>query len=185
MSRAGFPAALAVALIALSSPCAAERSGCLTLQRGAEAGDPARETLYAAALQRGTCGFKTDKPAAATWYRKAAEQGEMRAQAALAEMYFDGDGMPSDYPAAKKWYLKAARQGDGPSQLRLAFLYAENHFKGVHVDYAEAEKWFIKAAAQDFGPILGDRLLPIRPLLRKEAFASFAAWQKSSNRIDY
>jgi TPR repeat protein len=151
MKRLPVLAAFIVLVTIATAPCRAERSGCITLQRGAEAGDPARETLYAAALQHGTCGFKTDKPAAAAWYSKAAEQGDRQAQAALAEMYFDGDGMPTDYPAAKKWYLKAAQQGDGPSQLRLAFLYAENHFKGVHVDYAEAEKWFLKAAEQDAG----------------------------------
>jgi guanine deaminase len=38
---------------------------------------------------------------------------------------------------------------------------------------------------QELKKPLGDRLLPIRPLLRKEAFASFAAWQSSSNKIDY
>ncbi len=38
---------------------------------------------------------------------------------------------------------------------------------------------------QELKKPLGDRLLPIRPLLRKEAFASFAAWQNSSNKIDY
>jgi tRNA(Arg) A34 adenosine deaminase TadA len=38
---------------------------------------------------------------------------------------------------------------------------------------------------QELKKPLGDRLLPIRPLLRKEAFASFAAWQSSSHKIDY
>jgi tRNA(Arg) A34 adenosine deaminase TadA len=38
---------------------------------------------------------------------------------------------------------------------------------------------------QELKKPLGDRLLPIRNLLRKEAFASFAAWQNSSNKIDY
>jgi tRNA(Arg) A34 adenosine deaminase TadA len=38
---------------------------------------------------------------------------------------------------------------------------------------------------QELKKPLGDRMLPIRPLLRKEAFASFAAWQNSSNKIDY
>jgi guanine deaminase len=38
---------------------------------------------------------------------------------------------------------------------------------------------------QELKKPLGDRLLPAHPLLRKEAFASFAAWQNSSNKIDY
>jgi tRNA(Arg) A34 adenosine deaminase TadA len=38
---------------------------------------------------------------------------------------------------------------------------------------------------QELKKPLGDRLLPIRPLLRKEAFASFTAWQNSSNKIEY
>jgi len=38
---------------------------------------------------------------------------------------------------------------------------------------------------QELKKPLGDRLLPIRPLLRKEAFVSFAAWRDTSNKIDY
>jgi TPR repeat protein len=119
------------------------------MKPAAEQGDAGREFLYAQALDKGYCGFKTDKKEAARWYRKAAEQGDMMSQRALAEMYFTGDGMPTDYVEAKKWYLKAATQGDGHSQLRLAYLNAENHYKPLKTDYAEAEKWFQKAAAQN------------------------------------
>ena len=38
---------------------------------------------------------------------------------------------------------------------------------------------------KELGLPLPDRSLPIHNLLRKEAFASFAAWRDSTNRIDY
>lgn len=145
--------ALLLLILSLAAPAAAqaERSGCVTMKRAAEQGDPGREYLYAQALDNGSCGFKIDKQQAERWYRKAAAQGDMLAQYQLGETYFAGDGFSPDYPEAKKWYQKAAAQGHGPSQLRLAFLYAEKHFKGLKIDYAEAEKWFRKAAEQNAG----------------------------------
>ena len=48
-----------------------------------------------------------------SWFRKAAEQGEARAQTALGVMYEDGHGVPPDYVLAHMWQNLAAAQGNG------------------------------------------------------------------------
>ena len=47
---------------------------------------------------------------AATWYRKAAEQGNADAQYNLGIMYSFGKGVPEDDAEAAKWFRKAAEQ---------------------------------------------------------------------------
>jgi len=50
------------------------------------------------------------------WYRKAAEQGEYRAQKRLGSLYEFGRGAPMDYVQAYKWYaLSAARTYGKPN----------------------------------------------------------------------
>ena len=44
------------------------------------------------------------------WYRKAAEQGDAKAQFNLALRYYKGEGVTQDYAEAAKWYRKAAEQ---------------------------------------------------------------------------
>ena len=48
---------------------------------------------------------------AAKWFRKAAEQGDDKAQHNLGVSYAQGQGVPQDYTEAVKWYRKAAEQG--------------------------------------------------------------------------
>jgi TPR repeat protein len=136
---------------ALALPAQAWAANCFDMKRAAERHAPDDELNYARALATGTCGFRPDKSGASAWYRLAAEQGNMQAQRALAEMYFSGDGVALDYVEAKRWYTKAAERGDGPSQLRLAYLNAEGHYKPLKTNYLEAERWFKKAAEQNVG----------------------------------
>ena len=42
------------------------------------------------------------------WYRKAAEQGLLKAQYALGVLYQDGLGVPQDFVEAHKWLNLAA-----------------------------------------------------------------------------
>jgi len=44
---------------------------------------------------------------AATWYRKAAEQGYARAQSNLGTLYSNGQGVPQDYLLAYMWFTVA------------------------------------------------------------------------------
>ena len=45
---------------------------------------------------------------AVKWYRKAADQGDARAQFNLGIMYAKGEGVPQDYVQAHKWVNLAA-----------------------------------------------------------------------------
>jgi uncharacterized protein len=53
----------------------------------------------------------SDNAAAANWYRKAAEQGDARAQNNLGIMYNKGDGVPQDRVTAYMWLNLAATSG--------------------------------------------------------------------------
>ncbi|UXN59086.1 tetratricopeptide repeat protein [Phyllobacterium zundukense] len=59
---------------------------------------------------------------AVTWYRKAAEQGEMVAQTNRGNAYCNGDGVPVDKSEAVKWYQKAAEQGEFHAQINLTLM---------------------------------------------------------------
>ena len=78
--------------------------------------------------------------------RKAAEEGDARAQGNLGVCYAKGEGVPQDYSEAVKWYRKAAEQGNALAQCLLALCY--ENADGVPQDYSEAAKWYRKAAEQ-------------------------------------
>ncbi len=52
-----------------------------------------------------------NRPLAAKWYRKLADQGDKYAMYRLGEMYRDGDGVPRDYASAHMWFNLAAQSG--------------------------------------------------------------------------
>jgi len=69
-------------------------------------------------------GVAKDDAQAVEWYRKAAEQGEARAQTDLGVMYRDGRGVPPNQPVALQWFRKAAQQGDQRAQTLLRSIEA-------------------------------------------------------------
>ena len=92
------------------------------------------------------CGGKPgDAAAAATWFRRAAEQGYAGGQSALGWLYSTGRGVPLNYRAAAQWLRRAAEQGDAFGQRLLGFLYAFGW--GVPQDYVVAHQWLNLAAA--------------------------------------
>ena len=56
-------------------------------------------------------GVPQDYTAAAQWYRKAAEQGDVRGQFHIGRMYEQGKGVPQDYVVAHMWYNLVAARG--------------------------------------------------------------------------
>ncbi len=78
--------------------------------------------------------------------KKAAELGDVDAQAMLGVMYARGDGVPEDDTEAVRWYRKAAEQGDARAQAMLGVKYSSG--EGVTQDNAEAVRWYRKAAEQ-------------------------------------
>jgi hypothetical protein len=91
-------------------------------------------------------GVERDLANAATWYRKAAEQGHVGSQYRLAVMYDEGTGLPRDTGKAAKWYHRAAKQGHGPAQNAIGTMYAEG--RGVSRNLEKATKWLSRASAQ-------------------------------------
>ena len=89
--------------------------------------------------------FEDCQEYAAQWYRLAAEQGHVSAQAALGYMYISGLGVLQDYTEAAKWYHLAAEQGHAIAQSRLGHMYFVGH--GVPHDNVQAHMWTNLAAA--------------------------------------
>ena len=79
--------------------------------------------------------------------RKAAEQGNAKAQFDLAVCYAGGDGVVQDKSEVAKWLRKSAEQGYAEAQCCLGHLYANG--VGVDKDKTEAVKWIRKAAEQN------------------------------------
>jgi uncharacterized protein len=96
-----------------------------------------------------------DYAAAASWYAKAAEQGDAFAQDRLAYQYANGLGVAQDYAAAARWYRKAADQGEADAQASLGFQYV--HGLGVSQDYVTAHMWFSLASAKGNRDAVKDR----------------------------
>ena len=78
--------------------------------------------------------------------RKAAEDGDAKAQSILGGMYADGNGVPQDLAKAVQWMRKSADQGHAMAQYNLAAAYIAG--LGVSQDQVESAKWMRKAAEQ-------------------------------------
>jgi TPR repeat protein len=147
------------------------KSALIKLRLAAIPGDAqAQYNLGRAHDATGRINFSGDSGEAAKWYRKAADQGHVRAQVRLAmrfplggrglfeekptygnaqfargAMYHNGNGVPSDSKEAAKWFWLAADQGHVQAQYHLALLC----FGGrVPQDYKQALKWWRLAAYQ-------------------------------------
>ena len=89
---------------------------------------------------------------AASWYRKAAGQGNVEGQYFLGVMYDSGYGIderefgPQNQPEATNWFHKAAKGGSVAAQMKLAIVYAIG--LGVDEDAVESVKWYSRAAMQ-------------------------------------
>jgi hypothetical protein len=92
-------------------------------------------------------GVEADPVEAASWNRKAAQQGEPVAQLRLAQALETGTGLPADAAESKEWYWRAAKQGLAAAQLRLARLY-DREGNGA------ARAWYERAAEGGDAPAM-------------------------------
>ena len=117
----------------------------------AEKGDAAAQAAVGFMCELGI-DAPVDCAEAVRWYRKAAEQGNTRAQlnlrqiAALGFMCKMGTDAPVDFAEAAKRCRKAAEAGNAHAQFNLAQMYEWG--TGVPQDFAEAVKWYRQAAEQ-------------------------------------
>lgn len=103
------------------------------IKQSAEQGDAIGQAKLASLYLLGKQGVDIDNKKAAEWMTKAAKQGQVEAQVALAAMYDMGIGVDGDKKIATQWYEKAAKQGHGTS---LAILGKNPTAKGsVKFDY--------------------------------------------------
>ncbi|MGC9983127.1 MAG: tetratricopeptide repeat protein [Polyangia bacterium] len=104
--------------------------------------------VYAGAGARWTgpnrYGVLQDFEEAVFWWKKAADQGNDRAQLHLGDAYTEGEGVPQDHVEAARWYRKSADQGNTTAQSLLGSACAKG--EGVLQDYPEAVRWWKKAA---------------------------------------
>ena len=79
-----------------------------------------------------------------------AENGKVRSQYDVGNMYLKGQGTSIDESKAFGWFNKAARNGHVKSQFKVGFMLLNG--TGVKKNYAKAEKWLRKAAKKNFAP---------------------------------
>jgi hypothetical protein len=91
-------------------------------------------------------GGRPDYYEAATWFRRAADQGLAASQFNLGRAYEIGRGVAKNFEEAAKWYRLAADQEDATAQFNLGTLYY--YGRGVAQDLVEAHKWFALSAAR-------------------------------------
>src|SRR5262249_19063448 len=91
-------------------------------------------------------GVPQDRSLAASWYRKAAEQKHLLAQAYLGALYYAGDGVKQDYQQAARWLQAPAGSGNDFAQFDLGAMYAKG--AGVAKSDDAGIRWLTKAAAQ-------------------------------------
>lgn len=92
-------------------------------------------------------GYVQDFAKAASYYKLAAEAGNVKAQNNLGACYAKGKGVPQDFCLAIAWYKKAAEHGDSQAQFNLGNCY--NYGWGVKMNKAEAVKYYNKSATQN------------------------------------
>ena len=109
-----------------------------------DAGNISAQIMLGALYNKGGAIPRNDKMAA-TWFEKAANQGNVEAQFQLGNLY-ENSQLPKDYKAAANWYLKAAQQDSAKAQARLGVFYAQG--LGVTKNPNEAILWSGKAALQ-------------------------------------
>lgn len=90
-----------------------------TYRQAAELGGLKAQKQLAASYARGDGGLEVRNDLALKWYRKAADQGDKEAMAAVGSMYSHGQGVPASKEKAILWLKKAAAKGDAMSQMTL------------------------------------------------------------------
>ena len=104
-------------------------------------------TVWAGDFEDGFAASEAgDYKTAFSFYKKAAEQGELAAQFNLGLYYDVGKGVAQDDAEAVRWYKLAAAQGYSSAQYNLGAIYANR--KGVIQDDAEAVRWYKLAAVR-------------------------------------
>jgi TPR repeat protein len=89
-------------------------------------------------------GVAKDEAKAATWLRRAAEDGDVLAQVELGHLHSEGRGVEQSDAKAFDWYEKAAEQGDPDAQYEVGAMFYGGKARGEwgekKGDYNKAKK---------------------------------------------
>ncbi len=77
-----------------------------------------------------------------------AEQGDVKAQYAIGEMYEKGRGVEKDPRLAFSWYSKATQQGNIKAAYKLGMAYLNG--TGIRKNYRKAHDWLNKSSNQGY-----------------------------------
>ena len=111
----------------------------------AEKGDADGQRAYGDLLLMKCTGL-TDAAAGAGWLQKAADGGDVPAQAELGNAYMNGNGVDQDDAKAFALLTRAATAGHGGAQVNLGYLYLSG--RGVAKDAYQGMVWTVKAGEQ-------------------------------------
>lgn len=107
----------------------------------AENGDVS-EQFMAGFMVEGKGLARHDIREAFRWYSKAAKQGDVRAQLALANMYYNGVGVAQNDEEAIKWYAKAADEGN--SKAAESLHYFQKYWERISDEVKAQYTWNTK-----------------------------------------
>ncbi|MDQ0465736.1 TPR repeat protein [Caulobacter ginsengisoli] len=116
---------------------------CLYLD-GANRGDAEAQLRAAFMAELGLGGAAPDPKLAAHWYERAALQGNLIAQKAMARVMMNGLGRARDPVAAVDWWRRAAEGGDLQAQLNMSGFYQRGDI--VPKSEQQATYWCERAA---------------------------------------
>ncbi|MBS1102526.1 SEL1-like repeat protein [Gluconobacter sp. Dm-62] len=117
------------------------------MEKAADAGMADAQVAVAGLLVDGRINGRRDHEKALTFYRNAAESGNVDAMFSLAAMYGGGHDVPENRPQAQLWFRKAAQRGNGLAQMMLG-RYLIRGLGGV-TDPVEGRIWLERAKAQN------------------------------------
>ena len=121
-----------------------------------------------------------DPASALVWFTRAANRGDILAQAWLGDVLATGKGVPKDRDASKMWYERAAAQGHVGSLLALTAM-ASPPGQNPEEDAALFEQW-LKAA--EGGDALAQRMVGdfrIRGVRCKQSVGEGAMWLRMAS----
>ncbi len=131
-----FLAGILVGLATLSSPALANLDF--------HTQDPTKQLEIGYAYFTSTRGMTGNRVEAAKWFRKAAEQGDLRAINILGVLHVNGLGVPQDTVEAVRLFRKTAARGDTSGMFLLGASYITGD--GVEQNAGEGARWIRKAA---------------------------------------
>jgi TPR repeat protein len=118
----------------------------------ADGGDAAAQFQYGVLLQTGDELVEADKALAVTYFRRAADAGNVDAVIALGECHRLGDGVPKDAAAARELYRRAAEAKSPAGYFHLA--RSLRSARGAERNDAEAARLALLAVDAGFAPAM-------------------------------